>query len=45
MIDQLFAADLITVEDAERAYERMEEDGSRLPWDDVKKQINLFKRK
>jgi predicted nucleic acid-binding protein len=45
LIDQLFAADLITVEDAEIAYKRMEEDGSRLPWDDVKKQINTFKRK
>jgi predicted nucleic acid-binding protein len=45
LMDQLLSAELITVEGAARAYELMEEDGSRLPWDEVEKQINAFKRR
>ncbi len=45
LMDQFFSAGLISVVDAEKAYARMEEDGSRLPWGEVKKQIKEFKKR
>ena len=44
LMEQLFSSELITVERAALAYERMADDGSRLPWDDVGKQIKKFKK-
>ncbi len=45
LIEELFNAGLITAEDAETAYWRMEDDGSRLPWDEVERQIKAFKHR
>ena len=44
LVDQLFQLELITVNEACTAYDRMAEDGSRLPWDEVEKQLKRFQK-
>jgi len=36
-------AELINVDKATLAYRRMQEDGSRLPWDEVDRQLKEFR--
>ncbi|MFC1603192.1 DUF3368 domain-containing protein [Pseudomonadota bacterium] len=45
LMEHLMLEKLITVEDAKIAYQRMAEDGSRLPWDEVDKQLKHFMHK
>ena len=42
VVEQILVHELITVEQAELAYNKMEEEGSRLPWDLVEQQLNEF---
>ena len=42
IIEQMLVHELISVEQAESAYNKMEEEGSRLPWDLVEQQLNKF---
>lgn len=44
LVGQLFQSELITANDASAAYDRMVEDGSRLPWDEVEKQLKRFQK-
>ncbi len=45
LMEQMFLAGAITAENAEQAYSKMIDDGSRLPEADIKKQIEKFKNK
>jgi predicted nucleic acid-binding protein len=45
LIEELFNNDLISLEEAEVAYKKMEEEGSRLPSKEIEKQIKRFKKK
>ena len=45
LIEELFNNGLMTIEDIETAYEKMKEAGSHLPWGEVEKQIEKFKKK
>jgi len=44
LVEQILQAGLITVNDAKNAYDRMAEDGSRLPWDEVERQLKRFRK-
>ncbi len=44
LVEQMLLGQIITVTEAEKAYDFMEEDGSRLPWDEIKKQITKWKK-
>jgi len=44
LVEQLFQSELITANDASAAYDCMVEDGSRLPWDKVERQLNRFQK-
>ncbi len=44
LVEQLLQSELITVNDVSPAYDRMAEDGSRLPWDEVEKQLKRFRK-
>lgn len=39
LVGEMLVSGELTAERARTAYQRMEEDGSRLPWDEVKKQL------
>ena len=43
LIEQMMVHELISVDQTETAYNRMEEEGSRLPWDLVEQQLNRFR--
>lgn len=43
LMEQMFLAGAISVDEAEQAYSKMLDDGSRLPVADIKKQIEKFK--
>ncbi len=45
LIDEMYAAGTVSVKEAELAYVRMQEDGSRLPATEIEKQLKRFKRK
>ncbi len=45
IVGETLIAGTKTVDEARLAYQRMETDGSRLPWDEVEKQLKRFKRK
>ncbi|MGD8569038.1 MAG: DUF3368 domain-containing protein [Gammaproteobacteria bacterium] len=45
LVGETLIAKIITVEQARAAYQLMEDDGSRLPWDDVEKQLRRFGKK
>jgi predicted nucleic acid-binding protein len=42
LIERMFTENFISVRQAEVAYQRMQDDGSRLPWDEVEKQLRRF---
>jgi len=44
LIEQMFLEKQITVDQADNAYKRMEDEGSRLPWGEVEKQIKRFRK-
>jgi len=44
LVEQLFEAGLVDAAAAERAYDAMREDGSRLPWHEVEAQLARFRR-
>ena len=43
LVDEMFKSNLISVKEAEIAYQKMLDDGSRLPVDEIKKQLDRFK--
>ncbi|MCG8378608.1 MAG: PIN domain-containing protein [Proteobacteria bacterium] len=43
LMEKLFDHDLISIEEAEDAYEDMRQDGRRLPWDEVDKQLEKIR--
>jgi len=45
LVGEMLEANMITVDKASEAYRRMEEDGSRLPWDEVDRQLKQFRKK
>jgi len=45
LVEQILIAGTASVSEIEVAYNRMEEDGSRLPWDEVDKQLKQFRKK
>ncbi len=45
LVEKIVESKTATVQTIEQAYEKMQEDGSRLPWDEVKKQLDNFKNK
>lgn len=45
LVDELMAANLITVDRAVQAYDAMRADGSRLPWNEVDAQIRKFRNR
>ena len=45
LVGKILAAGNITVKEASSAYQSMEQDGSRLPWGDVDKQLKKFSKK
>lgn len=45
LVGEIIGAGLISVDEAKIAYQKMEEDGSRLPWDEVGKQLKRFRKK
>jgi len=45
LMEQMLIKKKIKVSQAETAYKKMEEDGSRLPWKEVEKQIKRFRKK
>ena len=45
LVEEMLIAGRITVEEARTAYQRMELDGSRLPWPEVDKQLKGFNKK
>ena len=45
VIEQMLSTKLITCEQAERAYQLMRADGSRLPWEETEAQIIRYKTK
>ncbi len=44
LVEQMLINGIITSTEAEIAYDLMVEDGSRLPWDEVEKQIKKWKK-
>ncbi len=44
LMEELFNNELIDVDAVENAYELMEFSGSRLPWDEVEKQLKRFRK-
>ena len=44
LIEEMFINKLITINDIELAYKKMEQAGSRLPWEEVDKQIEQVKK-
>jgi hypothetical protein len=44
LIEEMVEARTITVKQAEAGYAKMREAGRRLPWDEVDRQLRLFKR-
>ena len=44
LMEQMFTEKFISVRQAEVAYQRMQDDGSRLPWDEVEKQLRKFRQ-
>jgi len=44
LMDELFNNGLIDSEGVDTAYESMRLDGSRLPWDEIEKQLNGFRK-
>ncbi len=44
IVDEMFTGKLISVKNAEDAYQKMLNDGSRLPIEEIKKQINKFNK-
>jgi len=45
LVEQTFAAGHVTIDEVQQAYQKMETDGSRLPQDEIEKQIKRFKKK
>jgi len=45
LVGELMAANVITIDQAARAYDAMREDGSRLPWKEVDAQIKKFRNR
>lgn len=45
VMERLVSAGRVTVEEAESAYRRMREAGSRLPWDEVEAQLTEWRRR
>lgn len=45
LMEQIFVAGAITVDEAELAYSKMLNDGSRLPEDEIQKQLEKFRTK
>jgi len=43
LVEQMLLNNVITVTEAKNAYDLMREDGSRLPWDEVEKQLRKWK--
>ncbi|MDT8405046.1 hypothetical protein [Sulfuriflexus sp.] len=44
LVGEMLESKMITVAEASEAYHRMEEDGSRLPWDEVESQLKRFRK-
>lgn len=44
VVDKIFNAKTASLPVIEQAYEKMRRDGSRLPWDDVEKQLKQFSK-
>jgi hypothetical protein len=44
-MSELLSRDVITVQEAQIAYDKMKEKGRRLPWDEVKQQLAQFKKR
>jgi predicted nucleic acid-binding protein len=44
LMEELFSSELINSQGVINAYEAMRRDGSRLPWDEIKKQLERFKK-
>lgn len=44
LVGEMLVTKDITVDEATVAYQRMEADGSRLPWDEVEKQLKHFRK-
>lgn len=44
LVGEMIESKMITVAEASEAYRRMEEDGSRLPWDEVENQLKRFRK-
>jgi len=45
LVDELMAANLITIDRVVQAYDAMRADGSRLPWNEVDAQIRKFRNR
>jgi predicted nucleic acid-binding protein len=45
IMSELLSRDVITVQEAQIAYDKMKEKGRRLPWDEVKQQLAQFKKR
>jgi predicted nucleic acid-binding protein len=43
LVGETIARDIVPVDVAEAAYQRMENDGSRLPWDEVERQLRRYR--
>jgi len=44
LVERMVEQDILSIEDAETAYQKMEDVGRRLPWDEVRKQIKRIKK-
>jgi len=44
LVGEMLETKMIAVDEASEAYRRMEEDGSRLPWDEVDSQLKRFRK-
>ena len=45
LVGEMFEAGLVTLQQVEQAYAAMRADGSRLPWDEIDRQIKEFEKK
>lgn len=45
LIEELFKSDLVSIEEVEVAYKKMEDEGSRLPKKEIEKQLKKFRKK
>lgn len=44
LVEELFNNNLIDIDEIEIVYEKMKKSGSRLPWDEVERQVRRFRR-